>query len=109
VDGADIRFVRGDVRPMHREMVAAAAGKNVWIVGGGALAGQFYDHGLLDELFVQVGSVVLGEGKPLLSRAIIDPPLRLISAKAVGTGFAELHYEVPRQQSDKPITREHAQ
>ena len=96
VPGADIRFVCGDVRPVHQAMIAAAAGKNVWIVGGGELAGQFYDHGLLDELFVQVGSVTLGAGKPLLPRAITTPPLRLVSVRAVGTGFAELHYEVPR-------------
>ncbi|MGH7446954.1 MAG: dihydrofolate reductase family protein [Longimicrobiales bacterium] len=96
VDGADIRFVRGDVRPVHREMVAAADGKNVWIVGGGELAGNFYDHGLLDELLVQIGSVTLGSGKPLLPRAITDPPLRLVSVNAVGEGFAELHYEMPR-------------
>ena len=76
-------------------MVEAAAGKNVWIVGGGELAGQFYDAGLLDELFVQVGSVTLGAGKPLLPRAITHPPLRLVSVQAVGSGFAELHYEVP--------------
>jgi dihydrofolate reductase len=96
VAGADIRFVRGDVRRVHEELVAAAGGKNVWIVGGGELAGQFYDHGLLDEIFVQVGSVTLGTGKPLLPRAITNPPLRLVSVRAVGTGFAELHYEVPR-------------
>jgi len=97
VTGADIRFVRGDVRPVHAAMAAAAAGKNVWIVGGGELAGQFYDAGLLDEIFVQVGSVTLGAGKPLLPRTITSPPLRLVSVRAVGTGFAELHYEVPRR------------
>ena len=96
IPGVDIRFVRGDVRPVHEEMVAAAKGKNVWIVGGGELAGQFYDQGLLDEMFVQIGSVTLGAGKPLLPRAIVTPPLRLMSVKSVGTGFAELHYEVPR-------------
>jgi dihydrofolate reductase len=95
VSGADIRFVRGDVRPVHQAMVAGAGGKNVWIVGGGELAGQFYDHGLLDELLVQIGSVTLGAGKPLLPRTITTPPLRLVSVKAVGTGFAELHYEIP--------------
>jgi len=95
VPGADIRFVRGNVRPVHRAMVEAAGRKNVWIVGGGELVGQFYDAGLLDELYVQVGSVTLGAGKPLLPRAITMPPLRLVSARAVGTGFAELHYEVP--------------
>jgi dihydrofolate reductase len=97
VPGADIRFARGDVRPVHAQMAAAAAGKNVWIAGGGELVGQFYDHGLLDELFVQVGSVTLGAGKPLLPRAIVNPPLRLIAARALGTGFVELHYEVPRR------------
>lgn len=101
VPGADIRFARGDVRPVHQEMVTAAGGKNVWIVGGGELSGQFYDRGLLDELFVQVGSVTLGAGKPLLPRAITSPPLRLISVKAVGAGFAELHYEIPRPRSTK--------
>ena len=95
VPGADIRFARGDVRPVHRAMVDAAAGKNVWLVGGGELVGQFHDAGLLDELFVQIGSVTLGAGKPLLPRAIVSPPLRLVSARTVGTGFAELHYEVP--------------
>ena len=97
VPGADIRFARGDVRPVHADMVSAAAGKNVWIVGGGELAGQFFDHGLLDELFVQVGSVTLGAGKPLLPRSIVSPPLRLLSVRAVGTGFAELHYAVPQR------------
>jgi dihydrofolate reductase len=99
VPGADIRFVRGDVRPVHAAMAAAADGRNVWIVGGGDLAGQFHDAGLLDELFVQVGSVTLGSGKPLLPRRISTPPLRLVSVRAVGTGFAELHYEVPRSRT----------
>src|SRR5687768_16498548 len=96
IPGADIRFVRGDVRPAHDAMVTAAAGKNVWIVGGGDLAGQFHDHGLLDDLFVQIASVTLGAGKPLLPRKITSPPLRLVSVKAVGTAFAELHYQLPR-------------
>jgi dihydrofolate reductase len=78
-------------------MAAAAAGKNVWIVGGGELAGQFHDHGLLDEMFVQVGSVTLGAGKPLFPRVVTSPPLRLVSARALVPGFAELHYELPRR------------
>ena len=97
--GADIRFATGDVRPVHRQMVEAANGRNVWIVGGGELAGQFYDCGLLDEIFVQVASVTLGAGKPLLPRAIVSPPLRLLSARTVGTAFAELHYAIPRRPS----------
>jgi dihydrofolate reductase len=100
IPGADIRFANGDVGPVHREMVAAARGKNVWIVGGGDLAGQFYDRGLLDELHVQVGSVTLGQGKQLLPRRITQPALKLLSVRQAGSGFAELVYEVPRLASE---------
>jgi dihydrofolate reductase len=96
VPGADVRFVRGDVRPVHAEMVKAAAGKNVWLVGGGELVGQFHDHGLLDELVVTIGSVTLGAGSPLLPRAITTPPLVLESALAMPPGFVQLRYRVAR-------------
>ncbi len=96
VEGAKIQFVRGDVRPIHAEMLRAAGGKNIWIVGGGELAGQFHDQGLLDEIIAQVASVTLGSGKPLLPRAITNPPLQLASARAMGQGFAELRYLVPK-------------
>ncbi|UYG04937.1 dihydrofolate reductase family protein [Halomonas sp. LR3S48] len=95
IEGADIRFVQGSVIPIHAEMVQAAGGKNLWVVGGGELAGQFHDAGLLDELLVQVGSVTLGNGKPLFPRRITNPPLELVSVRQVGTGFAELRYRVP--------------
>lgn len=97
VPGADLNFVSGDVRPVHSAMRAAAGTRNIWIVGGGDLAGQFHDAGLLDEIIVQVGSVTLGRGKPLFPRCITSPPLRLESIRQVGTGFAELRYRVPKR------------
>lgn len=96
VPGADIRFVRGDVRPVFDEMVAAAGGKNIWLVGGGDLVGQFHDHGLLDELIVTIASVTLGAGAPLLPRAIVTPPLRLLSSTTYGEAFIQLRYAVSR-------------
>ena len=98
VPGADLRFVRGDVRPVHAEMARVADGKNIWIVGGGELAGQFHDHGLLDEIIVGVASVTLGKGAPLFPRPITKPPLRLVSAKIEPPGFANLVYEVPKDR-----------
>lgn len=95
IEGADIRFVQGDVRPAHRQMAAAAHGMNLWIVGGGELAGRFHDQGLLDELIVQIAPVTLGSGAPLLPRTITAPALRLLSAKTFANTFVELRYEVP--------------
>ena len=100
VPGADIRFASGDVRPVHAQMVDAAGGKNIWLVGGGDLVGQFYDHRLLDELIVSVAPVTLGGGAPLLPRAITTPPMRLISATPYGETFVQLRYAVPRGSGD---------
>jgi dihydrofolate reductase len=99
IERADIRIVRGDVRPVHAEMRQAAGTKNIWIVGGGDLAGQFYDAGLLDEIIVQVGSVTLGRGKQLFPRRVTNPPFQLVSARQLGSGFAELLYRAPRQDA----------
>jgi dihydrofolate reductase len=101
IPGANLTFVRGDVRPVHSVMRSAAGNKNIWVVGGGDLAGQFFDAGLLNEVIVQVGSVTLGGGKPLFPRRLTSPPLELVSVRQVGTGFAELRYRVPATlQSD---------
>ena len=70
VPDAPITFTRGEVAAVHGEMVAAAGGRNVWIVGGGDLAGQFADAGLLDEVIVWIASVTLGAGAPLLPRRL---------------------------------------
>ena len=51
-------------------MAAAAGNRNLWIVGGGDLAGQFADAGLLDEVIVSIAPVTLGAGAPLLPRRI---------------------------------------
>lgn len=94
VEGADIRFVKGDVRQVHTEMRSVAGSKNIWIVGGGDLAGQFYDAELLDELIVQIGSVTLGRGKQLFPRRVLSPTLRLMLVRQINASMVELRYEV---------------
>ncbi|MGC5614737.1 dihydrofolate reductase family protein [Georgenia sp. Z1491] len=88
--GADVRFARGDVRQIHRDLVSAARGKDVWVVGGGDLAGQLADAGLLDELRLSVAAATLGAGRPLLPRR-----LALGLRSVVRTGdFVSVVYDV---------------
>ena len=89
---SDIRFVQGPVEALHQDMVAAAGGRNVWVVGGGDLAGQFADAGLLDEVWVQYAPVTLGSGAPLLPRRL---ELRLVEV-ARNRDFACARYDVVR-------------
>lgn len=94
VEGADIRFVRGDVAPVHEQMAQAAGEKDIWLVGGGELVGQFHDERLLDEIIVTLAPVTLGAGAPLLPRKITTPPFRLVDVVQLGDVFAKLTYEV---------------
>ena len=100
--GADIRFVRGDVRPVHAAMVEAAAGSDIWIAGGGDLAGQFADAGLLDELVLSVAPVTLGAGAPLLPRRITSKRLELVSVRQGGQ-FAHLTYRLRPPHAETPV------
>ena len=70
IPGAGITFVSGDPGVVHPQMLAAARGNNIWLVGGGDLVGQFVDRGLLDDVLLGVAPVFLGGGAPLLARRI---------------------------------------
>jgi dihydrofolate reductase len=65
-----VRRHSGPVAHLHPELVAAAADRDVWILGGGDLAGQFADAGLLDRVLLHVCPVTLGAGRPLLPRRL---------------------------------------
>ena len=99
IAGADIRFAAADdddaVRRLHSELVAASDGRDVWVVGGGALAGAFATAGVLDDVVVAIAPVTLGGGRQLLPRPV---DLRLVELDRNGA-FACARYEVvgPRE------------
>ncbi|OZB81572.1 dihydrofolate reductase family protein [Microbacterium sp. 13-71-7] len=95
VPGADIRFVHGPVRDHWDDIIAAAGARDVWIVGGGDLAGQFVDEGLLDEIVVTFAPATLRSGKPLLPRDLDHSRLELTAVRQAGP-FAELTYRLMR-------------
>jgi dihydrofolate reductase len=70
VPGAPVEFTSAAVSDVHRQMAAAAGDRNIWVVGGGDLAGQFANAGLLDEVIVSIAPVTLGAGAPLLPHRI---------------------------------------
>lgn len=65
-----VQRFEGNIAELHAQLVAAAGDKDVWIIGGGDLAGQFADEGLLDYVWVHLTPVTLGSGKPLLPRRL---------------------------------------
>ncbi|WP_017572761.1 dihydrofolate reductase family protein [Nocardiopsis halotolerans] len=92
----DLRFASADtdqeLRDLHKEMVEAADGRDVWLVGGGGIAADLARLGLLDEVFVSVAPVTLGSGAPLLAGRV---DLRVLDVHRAGD-FACMRYEVVR-------------
>jgi dihydrofolate reductase len=98
--GVDVRIVSGEIPDLYDEMLASAGERDLWIVGGGNVASQFADQGLLDTVEVTVVPVVLGEGKPLFDRRLRGGPMQLVSKTAFSSGMVGLTYEVKRPESE---------
>ncbi|MGR0219303.1 dihydrofolate reductase family protein [Agromyces sp. ZXT2-6] len=90
-DGADIRFVSGDAGAVADAAVVAAAGRNVWVVGGGPVAAQFLEAGRLDEVLVTYMPVALGRGRPLLPVDTVTPPLSLTGVTRLGDSVEHVY------------------
>lgn len=93
VPNADLRFTSEDVEKVHADMVKAAGGKNVWLIGGGKLVAQFAERGLLDEIHLAVMPVFLGGGAPLLPMSRTEPMV-LERVTQFGMGAIELRYRL---------------
>jgi dihydrofolate reductase len=95
-EDVDVRIANAQVKALYDEMIAAAGERDLWVVGGGNVASQFADEGLLDEVLVTVVPVVLGDGKPLFDRRLPGGPMQLRGARAFDNGMVELRYEILR-------------
>jgi dihydrofolate reductase len=92
---ATFEFRRGAVSEHRAELRALAGDRDVWVVGGGDLAGQFLDAGMLDRIELTVAPVFLSGGAPLLPRFVPAASLRLVDARPQGP-FVSITYDVVR-------------
>lgn len=92
---AAFEFLRGNVSEHEAELRAVAGDRDVWVVGGGDLAGQFFDAGLIDSIQLTVAPVFLPGGTPLLPRFVPAASLRLSKTRQQGY-FVHVVYEVVR-------------
>jgi dihydrofolate reductase len=93
-DGVDVRIVSGRVPDLIDEMLDSAGERDLWVVGGGNVASQFAEHGLLHRLEVTLVPVVLGSGKPLFDRRLPGGSFQLLGAETFASGMVGLRYEI---------------
>ena len=92
IPGADITFIRGEVAEFHPDIVYDAGEKDVLLAGGGNIARQFMDDGLIDEMVFTVVPVALGSGRPVLPVGSVTKAGVLLDTRSVGGGLVQLHY-----------------
>ncbi|WP_199256340.1 dihydrofolate reductase family protein [Mycolicibacterium mengxianglii] len=66
VDGHPVHTYAGAVADLHPELVEAAGGRDVWVMGGGEVAAQFVAAGLVDQMIVSYAPCSLGAGSQVL-------------------------------------------
>jgi dihydrofolate reductase len=82
-----VQFVNERLRPRFN---------GIWVVGGGAVSGEFLRLGLADHVVYSIVPVAIGDGIPFFGKLDRDVPLHLAEAKAYRNGMVELRYDVKR-------------
>ena len=76
-------------------------GKNIWLMGGGELARDFFKADLVDELHLGVVPVLLGEGIPLFPSGFPQRDFALLENKTYSKGLIALKYARVRKKSGR--------
>lgn len=71
-----------------------AEGKDIWLCGGGALAGYLLDHEVLDELILKINPVVQGKGIALFGESTKTVQLEHYDTKTYESGAVFISYKI---------------
>ena len=90
-------FTQQDPASLVREL-RKKPGKDIWLMGGGELAREFLKADLVDELYLGVVPVLLGEGIPLFPPGFPQREFSLAENKTYSKGLISLRYERLRKK-----------
>jgi dihydrofolate reductase len=76
-------------------------GKDIWHMGGGELTREFLKADLVDELYLGVVPVLLGEGIPLFPSGFPQRNFSLIENKTFSKGLIALKYKRVRAKAER--------
>ena len=77
------------------------AGKDIYLGGGGELCRSFLQEDLIDELFIGVGPMLLGDGIPGFPGKFPQRDFRLTECKSYSNGSVGLRYERMRTKTSR--------
>jgi len=81
------------------EKLREGPGKNVWLMGGGELARDFLKDDVVDELYIGIVPVLIGEGIPLFPSGFPQREFSLLENKSFSKGLIALKYARVRRKT----------
>ncbi len=93
-----VTFTRKSPSALIREL-RKKPGKNIWLMGGGEMAREFLKADLVDELYIGMVPVLLGEGIPLFPPGFPQREFSLVENKTYSRGMIALRYERAKKTS----------
>ena len=93
--GPDVELVAGDPVAKVREL-KAEDGMDIWLCGGGALAGALY--GEIDALILKRHPILIGDGLPLVVGDFAPRVFDLTEQFTVDGGVTISTYEIPHKR-----------
>ena len=74
------------------ERLRKESGKDIWLMGGGELARDFLKADLVDEIYLGIVPVLIGEGIPLFPSGFPQREFELLENKSYSRGLVALKY-----------------
>ena len=96
IDRQNIEIYSGDLNKLVNEQLKPNY-KNVWLVGGAALAKDFIRSKLTDEIRLSVLPIILGDGTLFFDQLGLEQALHLKGVTAYKSGMVELWYEIRKE------------
>jgi len=87
--------VSGSLKAFVRKL-KRRPGKDIYLGGGGELARSFLQEDLVDELFIGLGPILLGDGIPGFPCKFPQRDFKLTECKSYSNGSVGLRYERKR-------------
>jgi dihydrofolate reductase len=73
-------------------------GKNIWLMGGGELGRDFLKDDVVDELYIGIVPILIGEGIPLFPSGFPQREFTLLENKTFSKGLIVLKYARTRKK-----------
>jgi dihydrofolate reductase len=90
----ELEYTNESVEAVIEGLRSDDGGKNIWLVGGGSLADDFFTAGLIDSVVVAIHPAVLGTGIRMRSISQEQVSLRLVGSELFDDGLAMISYDI---------------